>query len=112
MPPHRQEPNVAADRGYTPDADRNAYLGQAFEGIYAWERAIELIDIILENGITDERPVQVEPKDAPILVASVGNVAAAEDKVVTPSIRSVVRNICAAEKVLSLILLQFDCGEP
>ena len=47
--------------------------------------------------------VQVEPKDAPILVASVGNVEAAEDKVVTPSIRSVVRNICAAEKVLSLI---------
>lgn len=47
--------------------------------------------------------VQVEPKDAPFLVASVGSVAAAEDKVVTPSIRSVVRNICAAEKVLSLI---------
>ncbi len=47
--------------------------------------------------------VQVEPKDAPFLVASVGNVAAAEDKVVTPSIRSVVRNICAAEHVLSLI---------
>ncbi|MDJ0984196.1 MAG: SPFH domain-containing protein [Desulfobacterales bacterium] len=47
--------------------------------------------------------VQVEPKDAPFLVASVGNVAAAEDKVVTPSIRSVVRNICAAERVLSLI---------
>ncbi len=36
-------------------------LGQAFEGIYAWERAIELIDIILQNGITDEKPVQVEP---------------------------------------------------
>jgi len=47
--------------------------------------------------------VQVEPKDAPFLVASVGNVEAAENKVVTPSIRSVVRNICAAEKVLSLI---------
>jgi hypothetical protein len=47
--------------------------------------------------------VQVEPKDAPFLVASVGNTAAAEDKVVTPSIRSVVRNICAGEKVLSLI---------
>jgi len=47
--------------------------------------------------------VQVEPKDAPFLVASVGNVDAAEDKVVTPAIRSVVRNICAAEKVLSLI---------
>ncbi len=47
--------------------------------------------------------VQVEPKDAPFLVASVGNVDAAEDKIVTPSIRSVVRNICAAEKVLSLI---------
>ncbi|MDM8523646.1 SPFH domain-containing protein [Desulfococcaceae bacterium HSG8] len=47
--------------------------------------------------------VQVEPKDAPFLVASVGSVAFAEDKVVTPSIRSVVRNICAAEEVLSLI---------
>jgi hypothetical protein len=47
--------------------------------------------------------VQVEPKDAPFLVASVGNVAAAEDKVVTPSIRSVVRNICAGEKVIHLI---------
>ena len=47
--------------------------------------------------------VQVEPRDAPFLVASVGNVSAAEDKVVTPSIRSVVRNICAAEKVIHLI---------
>jgi len=47
--------------------------------------------------------VQVEPNDAPFLVASVGNVEAAEDKVVTPSIRSVVRNICAAEKVIHLI---------
>ena len=47
--------------------------------------------------------VQVEPTDAPFLVASVGSVEAAENKVVTPSIRSVVRNICAAEKVLSLI---------
>lgn len=47
--------------------------------------------------------VQVEPRDAPFLVASVGNVEAAENKVITPSIRSVVRNICAAEKVLSLI---------
>lgn len=47
--------------------------------------------------------VQVEPRDAPFMVASVGNVEAAENKVITPSIRSVVRNICAAEKVLSLI---------
>jgi hypothetical protein len=47
--------------------------------------------------------VQVEPDDAPFIVASVGNMEAAEDKVVTPSIRSVVRNICAAEKVIHLI---------
>lgn len=47
--------------------------------------------------------VQVEAKDAPFLVASVGTVSAAENKVVTPSIRSVVRNICAGEKVLSMI---------
>jgi regulator of protease activity HflC (stomatin/prohibitin superfamily) len=37
------------------------------------------------------------------LVASVGNVAAAENKVVTPALRSVVRNVCAAEKVIHLI---------
>jgi hypothetical protein len=47
--------------------------------------------------------VQVEPDDAPFIVASVGNMEAAEDKVVTPSIRSVVRNICAAKKVIHLI---------
>lgn len=47
--------------------------------------------------------VQVEPNDAPFLVASVGKVESAEDKIVTPSIRSVVRNICAGERVLSLI---------
>jgi regulator of protease activity HflC (stomatin/prohibitin superfamily) len=47
--------------------------------------------------------VQVEPKDAPFLVASVGKVESAEDKIVTPSIRSVARNICAGERVLSLI---------
>lgn len=47
--------------------------------------------------------VQVEPNDAPFLVASVGNVAAAENKVVTPALRSVVRNVCAAEKVIHLI---------
>ncbi len=38
-------------------------LGQAFEGIYAWERAMELIEIILENGIKDERPVDIEPRE-------------------------------------------------
>ena len=47
--------------------------------------------------------VQVEPDDAAFIIASVGNVQAAENKVVTPSIRSVVRNICAAEKVIHLI---------
>lgn len=38
-------------------------LGQAFEGIYAWERAIELIDRILYLGVKDESPVKVEPKE-------------------------------------------------
>ncbi len=36
-------------------------LGQAFECIYAWERAIELIDILLSEEMKDERPVKVEP---------------------------------------------------
>lgn len=38
-------------------------LGQAFEGIYAFERAIEIIDTILEKGVKDERPVNFEPKE-------------------------------------------------
>jgi coenzyme F420-reducing hydrogenase alpha subunit len=38
-------------------------LGQAFEGIYAWERAIEIIDRLLYLGVKDERPAKVEPKE-------------------------------------------------
>lgn len=38
-------------------------LGQAFEGIYAWEGAIELIDRLLYLGVKDERPMKVEPKE-------------------------------------------------
>lgn len=47
--------------------------------------------------------VQVKPEYAPFLVASVGNIEAAENTVITPSIQSVVRNVCAAEKVTHLI---------
>lgn len=39
-------------------------LGQAFEGVYAWERAIELIDRLLYLGMKDERPVKVEPVES------------------------------------------------
>jgi hypothetical protein len=37
--------------------------------------------------------VQVTPENAPIVVASVGDLAAIENRIITPSIRSVVRNI-------------------
>jgi len=47
--------------------------------------------------------VQVEPRDAPHLVASVGNIDEAENKIVTPALRSVSRNVTAGAKVLSLI---------
>ena len=47
--------------------------------------------------------VQVEPEHAPFLVASIGSVEAAKNTVITPSLRSVVRNVCAAEKVIHLI---------
>ncbi|MSR13635.1 MAG: hypothetical protein EXR86_03545 [Gammaproteobacteria bacterium] len=36
--------------------------------------------------------VQVEPEDAPRVVASVGTLADVEDKIITPAIRSVIRN--------------------
>ncbi|MFW3145946.1 MAG: Ni/Fe hydrogenase subunit alpha [Thermoplasmatota archaeon] len=39
-------------------------LGQAFEGIYAWERALELIDRLLYLNIKDERPIKVEPRES------------------------------------------------
>ncbi|MGA1848380.1 MAG: Ni/Fe hydrogenase subunit alpha [Thermoplasmatota archaeon] len=39
-------------------------LGQAFESVYAWERAMELIDRLLYLGMKDERPVKVEPVES------------------------------------------------
>ena len=39
-------------------------LGQAFECIYAWERAIEISDRLLYLGMKDERPVKVEPVES------------------------------------------------
>lgn len=49
--------------------------------------------------------VQVNPKDAPRVVASVGELQAVEDKIATPGVRSVVRNITGEKttKVLELI---------
>jgi regulator of protease activity HflC (stomatin/prohibitin superfamily) len=47
--------------------------------------------------------VQVKPEHASFLVASVGDLKAVESTVITPSLRSVVRNVCSAEKVTHLI---------
>lgn len=49
--------------------------------------------------------VQVTPQNAPYVVASVGGIGQVEDKVLTPAIRSVVRNVTGAPtvKVLDLI---------
>ncbi len=49
--------------------------------------------------------VQVNPKDAPRVVASVGDLLAVEDRIATPGVRSVVRNITGEKgrKVLELI---------
>ena len=48
--------------------------------------------------------VQVAPEDAPFVVASVGGLAEVEDRILTPAIRSVVRNVVGAKgrKVLEL----------
>lgn len=42
--------------------------------------------------------VQVEPTDAPYVVASVGGVEEIEDRILTPVIRSVVRNVVGGDK--------------
>ncbi len=51
-------------------------------------------DIPLELSVL----VQVDPANAPIVVASVGDIAAVENKVMTPLIRSVVRNVIGSYK--------------
>jgi regulator of protease activity HflC (stomatin/prohibitin superfamily) len=49
--------------------------------------------------------VQVEPEKAPYVVASVGNIDEIENDILTPTYRSVVRNVCGKQgrKVLELI---------
>jgi len=44
--------------------------------------------------------VQVTPHNAPFIVASIGSMAEVEDRVVTPMIRSVVRNVVGSEIVV------------
>jgi hypothetical protein len=41
--------------------------------------------------------VQVDPKNAPFVVASVGGLQQIEDKILTPAIRSILRNVTSAE---------------
>jgi regulator of protease activity HflC (stomatin/prohibitin superfamily) len=47
--------------------------------------------------------VQVSPEMAPYVVASVGNIQEIEDDILTPTIRSVVRNVVGKIKVFDLI---------
>jgi len=47
--------------------------------------------------------VQVKPKNAPRLVAAVGNIEEAENKIITPATRSTLRNVTAASDVMHLI---------
>ena len=42
--------------------------------------------------------VQVAPEDAPFVIAAVGGLQQVEDSILTPTIRSVVRNVVGAEK--------------
>jgi len=48
--------------------------------------------------------VQVAPEDAPVVIASVGGLEEVEDRILTPAIRSVVRNVVGAKgrKILEL----------
>ena len=49
--------------------------------------------------------IQVSPEDAPFVVASVGDLEAVENKIITPTTRSIVRNVVGGKdrKVLELI---------
>ena len=49
--------------------------------------------------------VQVTPENAPFVVASVGSIEAVEDKIITPSYRSIVRNVAAQnQEVITPVL--------
>ena len=44
---------------------------------------------------------QVTPEDAPFVVASVGDLQAVEDKIITPTVRSIVRNVTGSTSPLA-----------
>ncbi len=63
----------------------------------AVDRAIPLIVEGWKIPLDLRIQVQVDPKDAPFVVASVGGLEEVEDKILSPMIRSVVRNVTGAE---------------
>lgn len=48
--------------------------------------------------------VQVQPADAPYIVASVGGIAQLENKIITPNIRSVIRNIAEKREATEFVI--------
>ncbi|TSC95683.1 MAG: hypothetical protein Athens101410_439 [Parcubacteria group bacterium Athens1014_10] len=54
--------------------------------------------------------IQVDPEKAPYVVASVGNIEEVENDIITPTYRSILRNVCGAQdrKALELIYNRTD----
>lgn len=63
----------------------NAADSAVFVKVEGWDIPLELRAL-----------VQVAPQNAPVVVGSVGNVAEVEDRILTPAIRSIVRNVAGS----------------
>jgi len=62
---------------------------------------VQGFDIFLDSRIL----IQVDPEDAPYVVASVGNIEEIENNIITPTYRSILRNVCGKEDVTVLSLV-------
>lgn len=68
---------------------------------------IEGWDIFLDSRLQ----VQVDPENAPFVVAAVGGIAEIENKIITPLYRSILRNVASQDIIISEPVLDKD-GKP
>jgi len=81
-----QQGNITqSKRQETYEVPRNAADKAVFVKIEGWDIPLELRAL-----------VQIQPKNAPIVVGSVGNISEVENRILTPAIRSIVRNVAGS----------------
>jgi len=81
-----QQGNIRqTERSARHDVPKNAADRAVFVKIEGWDIPLDLRAL-----------VQVAPENAPVLVGSVGGIAEIEDRILTPAIRSIVRNVAGS----------------